>query len=50
VLVITKAALQRVQEQYGSLPLTEIASKQGVNYSKGDPEQILALARKDATP
>ncbi|MBN1363126.1 MAG: glycosyltransferase family 39 protein [Sedimentisphaerales bacterium] len=47
VLVVTKAALERVQQQHGMLPLVEIARKEGVNYSKGDPEEILALSRKD---
>jgi 4-amino-4-deoxy-L-arabinose transferase-like glycosyltransferase len=46
VLVIPKATLERVQEQHGPLPLATIASRQGVNYSKGDPEEILALSRK----
>jgi 4-amino-4-deoxy-L-arabinose transferase-like glycosyltransferase len=50
VLVIAKAALERVQQRYGTLPLVEIASKQGVNYSKGDPQEVLALSRKDAAP
>ncbi len=49
VLVIAKTALERVQQQYGPLPLVKIASKQGVNYSKGDPETILAVSRKDAS-
>lgn len=50
VLVIPDAVLDRVEHAYGKLPLTEIASKQGLNYSKGDPEEIFALARKEPAP
>ncbi len=48
VLVITRQILERIQQQSGALPLVQIASKQGLNYSKGDPQEILALSRKDS--
>ncbi len=46
VLVIPKAALDDIQQEHGALPLVKIASKPGVNYSKGDPQEVLALRRK----
>ncbi len=49
VLVITRQILERMQ-QSGTLPLVEIASKQGVNYSKGNPLEILALSREESVP
>lgn len=50
VLVISRAMLERVQEQYGTLPLVEIVSKQGVNYSsEGQTQKVLALGRKGLT-
>jgi len=46
VLVIPKDALTNIQERFGPLPLEQIASKEGFNYSKGKPLEVLALIRK----
>jgi 4-amino-4-deoxy-L-arabinose transferase-like glycosyltransferase len=46
VLVIPKDALTNIQERFGPLPLEQIASKEGFNYSKGKPLEVLALIRE----
>jgi len=43
VLIIPKDVLAAIQQRYGSLPLDEIASKRGFNYSKGTILEVLAL-------
>ena len=46
VLVIPKDVLTNIQERLGPLPLEQIASKKGFNYSKGKPLEVVALIRK----
>jgi 4-amino-4-deoxy-L-arabinose transferase-like glycosyltransferase len=46
VLIIPKEALAEVERRHGSLGLTEIASKQGLNYSKGKTVEVAALLRR----
>ncbi len=45
VLIIPKDKLDDIQESYGNLPLEEIASKKGFNYSKGKIVEVIALIR-----
>jgi len=45
VLIIPKNKLDSIQESYGNLPLEEIASKKGFNYSKGKIVELTALIR-----
>jgi len=45
VLIITKAALAEIERRGGSLGLAEIASKEGLNYSKGKALEVAALLR-----
>ncbi len=46
VLIISKDALAEVERRHGSLGLTEIASKRGLNYSKGKTLEVAALLRR----
>jgi 4-amino-4-deoxy-L-arabinose transferase-like glycosyltransferase len=46
VLVIPKDVLADINQRLGPLPLEQIASKKGFNYSKGKPLEVLALIRK----
>jgi 4-amino-4-deoxy-L-arabinose transferase-like glycosyltransferase len=46
VLIIPKELLASIQQSYGTLPLEQIASKKGFNYSKGKILEVLALIRK----
>ncbi len=46
VLVIPKDVFANIDQQYGPLPLEQIASKEGFNYSKGKPVELVALIRK----
>lgn len=48
ILVIPKNELNEIQQRYGTLPLDEIASKEGFNYSKGKTLEVVALVRKGA--
>jgi 4-amino-4-deoxy-L-arabinose transferase-like glycosyltransferase len=45
VLIISKEAWAEVERRHGSLGLTEIASKRGLNYSKGKTLEVAALLR-----
>jgi len=45
VLIIPKDKLEDIQQSYGTLPLEEIASKKGFNYSKGKTVEVMALIR-----
>ncbi|HET9208984.1 MAG TPA: glycosyltransferase family 39 protein [Thermoanaerobaculia bacterium] len=45
VLVLPRAALDRITAAYGPLPLREIAAARGVNISKGRRLELVALAR-----
>jgi 4-amino-4-deoxy-L-arabinose transferase-like glycosyltransferase len=46
VLIIPKDILTGIEQRHGPLPLEQIASKKGFNYSKGKPLEVLALIRK----
>lgn len=46
VLIIPKDILTDIKQRHGPLPLDQIASKKGFNYSKGKPLEVLALIRK----
>jgi 4-amino-4-deoxy-L-arabinose transferase-like glycosyltransferase len=46
VLVIPKDVLNEIQQQYGNLPLDQIVSKEGFNYSKGKTLEVTALIRE----
>lgn len=46
VLVIPKDVFANIDQQYGPLPLEQIASKKGFDYSKGKPVELVALIRK----
>ena len=46
VLIIPKDVLDNIEQRYESLPLEQIASKKGLNLSKGNPLEVLALIRK----
>jgi hypothetical protein len=46
VLIISKDALAEVERRHGSLGLTEIASKRGLNYAKGKALEVAALLRR----
>jgi hypothetical protein len=46
VLIITKDALAQIEERHGALDLAPIASKEGLNYSKGRPLEVAALLRR----
>jgi len=46
ILVIPKNDLNEIQQRYGILPLNEIATKIGFNYSKGETLEVVALVRK----
>jgi len=48
ILVMPKNNLNEIQQRYGTLPLDEIASKIGFNYSKGETLEVVALVRKGA--
>jgi 4-amino-4-deoxy-L-arabinose transferase-like glycosyltransferase len=45
VLVITTTALAEIERRGGPLGLTEIASKEGLNYSKGKALKVAAMLR-----
>jgi 4-amino-4-deoxy-L-arabinose transferase-like glycosyltransferase len=45
VLVLPRAALDRVTAAYGALPLREIAAAHGINIPKGKRLELVALAR-----
>ena len=45
VLVLPRAALDRITAAYGPLPLREIAAARGINISKGRRLELVALAR-----
>ncbi len=45
VLIIPKDKLDDIQQSFGTLPLEEIASKKGFNYSKGKIVELIALIR-----
>jgi 4-amino-4-deoxy-L-arabinose transferase-like glycosyltransferase len=44
-LVISRAALTRIEQRCGPLGLQEIAAKEGLNYSKGNVFEVVALRR-----
>jgi len=46
VLIIPKDVLDNIEQHYEALPLEQIASKKGLNLSKGKPLELLALIRK----
>jgi len=46
VLIIPKDVLDNIEQRYETLPLKQIASKKGLNLSKGNPLEVLALIRK----
>jgi 4-amino-4-deoxy-L-arabinose transferase-like glycosyltransferase len=46
VLIIPKDVFTNIQERLGLLPLEQITSKKGFNYSKGKPLEVVALIRK----
>jgi hypothetical protein len=46
VLVATADALADIQERHGPLSLEQIASKRGLNYSKGDVLDMVAVVRR----
>jgi 4-amino-4-deoxy-L-arabinose transferase-like glycosyltransferase len=46
VLIIPKAALADLERRHGSLGLAELASKEGLNYSKGKPVEVAAMLRR----
>lgn len=46
VLIITKNGFDKIERQYGSLNLEQIASKIGFNYSNGKEVEVLVLLRK----
>lgn len=46
VLIIPKEYLIQIEQEHGALPLDQIASREGVNYSKGKILELLALARR----
>ncbi|MHC5061892.1 MAG: ArnT family glycosyltransferase [Planctomycetota bacterium] len=46
ILIIPSEKLDELQQQHGPFNLDEIASHQGLNYSKGDVLKVAALARK----
>jgi len=46
VLIIPKQYLIEIEQQHGTLPLDQIASKEGFNYSKGKILELLALTRR----
>ncbi|MCJ7777872.1 MAG: glycosyltransferase family 39 protein [Sedimentisphaerales bacterium] len=46
ILVIPKDKMDGIRQRYGDLPLNEIASKKGFNYSKGTALELAALIRK----
>lgn len=43
VLIIPRDRLNEIRSRFGDLPMDEIASAQGINYSKGKPLEIVAL-------
>lgn len=46
VLIIPKQYLIKIEQEHGALPLDQIASREGVNYSKGKILELLALTRR----
>jgi 4-amino-4-deoxy-L-arabinose transferase-like glycosyltransferase len=46
VLIITKDALAQIEGRHGALDLALIASKEGLNFSKGRPLEVAALLRR----
>jgi hypothetical protein len=46
VLIIPKQYLIEIERQHGTLPLDQIASRKGFNYSKGEILELLALTRR----
>ncbi len=46
VLIIPASNLNEIEERYGVLPLEKVASKKGINYSKGKMLEVVALVRK----
>ena len=49
VLIIPRENLAEIERRRGSLGLQEIASKQGLNYSKGDRLEVAAMLRHGET-
>jgi 4-amino-4-deoxy-L-arabinose transferase-like glycosyltransferase len=45
VLIIPETTLTAIEQRYGPLGLTKIASKQGLNYSKGKTLDVAAMLR-----
>jgi 4-amino-4-deoxy-L-arabinose transferase-like glycosyltransferase len=50
VLIVPKDVFDRIRERNELLPLGEIASKKGFNYSKGTMLEVQALVRKQGNP
>lgn len=46
VLIIPKKVLNDIEQRYKTLPLEQIASKKGLNLTKGNPLEVLALIRE----
>jgi len=46
VLIITEKALKRIESKYGKLPLKQLVSKKGFNYSKGKRQTVFAMVLK----
>ncbi|MHC4618263.1 MAG: ArnT family glycosyltransferase [Planctomycetota bacterium] len=46
ILIIPAEEFDELQQECGVLPLQKIASKEGLNYSKGKVLEVVALARK----
>jgi len=46
VLIIPKEYLIKIEQEHGTLPLDQIASREGFNYSKGKILELLAFTRR----
>lgn len=49
ILVVPRRVLSTIKEHQRALPLGEIGSKEGFNYSKGKRLEVVALVRKGQT-
>ncbi len=49
-LIIPKNLLEEISNKFGPLPIVQIGSKKGINYSKGKPVEIVVVVKKESVP
>jgi 4-amino-4-deoxy-L-arabinose transferase-like glycosyltransferase len=49
-LIIPKNLLEEISAKFGPLPIVQIGSKKGINYSKGKTVEIVVVVKKEPVP